>query len=404
MVGTQRQHQRPARGHVRRQRGEEPLPLSLVLAHRDRLLGLVHDEDLPSTGLQSGQRLRRTDAGGGEQDRCPVAGQRGDDAGADQRGLADTRRPDHGQDAHVAQLPQARRHVGFAAEERVGVLGVVRKEAAVGTDRADLSPQDRIQGRVLTQQQLLELDELATGIQAELFDEHLPRVRECGQGLCLPARLVQGSGEQRPAPLPERRLRDECPGLGQHVARVTGVGLRLHAQLLRVHAQSLEPCRLHAPGFPLLQIGAEPVRATGPAPPARGTTSAPDRPRPGRPGTARTAARSAGSPAPPRSASTGNPPLPTRWRQRPNASAGARCTRARPWPTTPAGHRPRARPRGLRWSAGRRRARRAQRAPRGPAARARCSGRRPRGGRARRCPCRRCSAAATRQSTALLPR
>ena len=55
MVGSQRQHQGPSCGYVRRKGGEVPLSLTRVPARRDRLLGLVHDQDLPPTRLQPGQ-------------------------------------------------------------------------------------------------------------------------------------------------------------------------------------------------------------------------------------------------------------------------------------------------------------------------------------------------------------
>ena len=65
----------------------------------------------------------------------PLRTSDGDDAGADQRGLADAGGPDDRQHARVAEPPQARRDVVLATEERVGVLGVVGQQAAVGAAR-----------------------------------------------------------------------------------------------------------------------------------------------------------------------------------------------------------------------------------------------------------------------------
>ena len=81
--------------------------------------------------------------------RVPPREQRSDDAGADQRRLADAGRTDDRQDAGVTEPPEARRDVGLPAEERVGVLGVVGQQSAVRAADADVLAHDRIQGRVL---------------------------------------------------------------------------------------------------------------------------------------------------------------------------------------------------------------------------------------------------------------
>ena len=111
----------------------------------------------------------------GHQHRRPAADQRRDHAGADERGLADPGRPDDREHAGVAQPPQARRDVVLAAEERVGVLGAVGQQPAIGTDGADLAAHRGVSDGSCRSSSCSSSHELRSGVQAELVDQHRPR-------------------------------------------------------------------------------------------------------------------------------------------------------------------------------------------------------------------------------------
>ncbi len=150
------------------------------------------------------------------QDGRVAAGQGRDHTGADEGGLPDPGGTDHDQDPRVPESAQAGREVVLAAEERVGVLGVVREQAPVGADGARLAvgPRASSDGSCRSSR-CSRSTSSRPGIQAELLDQHRARPLHGAEGLALPAGLVQRGGQQRPAPLPERCLRDQGPRLFQ---------------------------------------------------------------------------------------------------------------------------------------------------------------------------------------------
>ena len=258
---------RPARADVGGKRGEVPLPLARIGARGDGLLGLVHDQGLAAPGLQPGQRVQGARPRRRHEHRCPCPGQRCDHAGQDQRGLADARRPDHGEDLGVSQPPQAGVDVVLAAEEGVRVLGAVRQQPSVGADRADRrAPRGgRSDGSCRSSSSSSSASSRPGSRPSSSASMVRARFTAPRASACRPA-LVQRGREQHPAPLPERRLGDQRPRLLQHRLRVPG------AELGRRRAAPRRPCEVPRDArppparAPTPRGRPGPLRATGPAP------------------------------------------------------------------------------------------------------------------------------------------
>ena len=78
---------------------------------------------------------------------------------------------------------------------------------------------------------------------------------QCPQRIALPAGLVLGEREQRPALLAQRRLGNPRLRLGQHLTVAPGLEGGIDAKFLGMEAQFLQTCRLGAAVLPPLQFG-----------------------------------------------------------------------------------------------------------------------------------------------------
>ena len=208
---------------MRGQGREERRSLRRVVAQRDDLLALVdHEHRHRIRGRQPAERVHRPGTGGDDHDRTAAALQRGRHPGPHQRRLAAARGPDHHQHAHGRQPSQAGLDLAVPAEEAVGVADVVGHQTQVRTDGSGLGQgcSDHQRG-VLAQDRLLQGHQLRTGIDAQLGGEHPPGLVQGSQGLALAAGLVLRQGQQRPPPLPQRRLGRPGLRLGQDLPMVT---------------------------------------------------------------------------------------------------------------------------------------------------------------------------------------
>ena len=89
---------------------------------------------------------------------------------------------------------------------------------------------------VLTQDRLLERDQVGTGVQPQVPSQDDPDPAQRAQRLRLPSGEVLRLGQQRPAPLPQRRGLDHRRRLGQHLGVVAGRQRGLDDQLLELEA------------------------------------------------------------------------------------------------------------------------------------------------------------------------
>ena len=204
--------------------GEEPGLLAGVLAQGDGLLELIDDEDRDrSRRRECGERVHRVDAGGDHHDTTAVALQRGRHAGSHQRRLAAARWADHGEHADRGQPIQTGLDLDVAPEEAVGVIDAVGHEPQVRADGAGLGERRRDdQRRILAQDRLLQGDQVRTGLDSQLGAEHGAGLVQAAQRVGLPAGLILGQRQQRPAAFPQRRLGDAGLGLGQHLPVLAG--------------------------------------------------------------------------------------------------------------------------------------------------------------------------------------
>ena len=186
------------------------------------------------------------------------------DPGPHQRRLPRTRRPDDGDDADVGEPSHARRHVGVASEEEVGVVDVVVEQSQVRAGRTGLgSHRHRSKRRVLSQDRLFEGDQVGTGIESQLGGEHRARTMEGAQRVALLARLVLRQRQQRPPVLSQRLLGDARLCLGQHFPVTPGADRRVDAELLGVEAQLLQARRFGPARAPALQVDQRPAPPEG---------------------------------------------------------------------------------------------------------------------------------------------
>ena len=172
----------------------------------------------------------------------------------------------------------------------------------------------------------MEVPQLWSRIDAEVFDEPGPGALQRSQCLALAVRTEQRQHEEAPGALAPRVLGDEVLELGDGRGVVAQVDLggppvlsRAHPEL--VQALSLRPDRRWSP-----RTLRRPGRATGPAPPAGVPLPRPDVRRRVRRAPPGPAARSGWRPPRDRPQPTGIPPPPSRRSSAPRgARARARC-------------------------------------------------------------------------------
>ena len=108
--------------------------------------------------------------------------------------------------------------------------------------------------RVLTQDRLLQRDQVGAGVDAQLGDQHRPRPVQRAQRVTLAARLILGQGEQRPPALAQRRLGHPGLRLGQHLPVLPGAQCSVEADLLGVQTQLVETAGLDPTRIPVLEL------------------------------------------------------------------------------------------------------------------------------------------------------
>ena len=146
--------------------------------------------------------------------------------------------------------------LGLAAEERLGVLLAVRRQAGV---RRDALPRrrrrllDREVG-VLTQDRLLQGDQVGSGVESQLLLKHDPDPAEGPQRLHLPPRLVLRLREQRPPPFAQGRGLDHRGRLGQHLGVMARGQRGLDRDLLQLQPHLLQTMRLRHTRLPRLEL------------------------------------------------------------------------------------------------------------------------------------------------------
>lgn len=247
-------HQRAPPG-VLGQGPEEPRALLLVGALRERLLALVHHQHVASPDRQPGQGVHRACARSDDHRSATVAAERGRQAGPDQGRLPAPRRSDDDEGSRFGESAQTGGDGRLATEEPVVVVQAVGRQALVGARRARVGPWSLGQQRgVLTQDGLLERDQVRSGVERQLGRQHRPHLAKGAQGLGLPAGLVLREGQERPSPLTQRRLGDESAGRGEDLETATGPQSRLEAELLDVASQLVEPGRLGPAVLPAVEV------------------------------------------------------------------------------------------------------------------------------------------------------
>ncbi len=119
----------------------------------------------------------------------------------------------------------------------------------------------------MAQDRGLEVDQLGARLDPELLHEGGARHRQGTQRVGLPAAPVLGQGEDGPAPLAQRFLGDQWPGLGGDPAVVAGGEPGVEQVLLDSAAQLLEPGGLAAARRPAVEglVGPPAPRLEGPA-------------------------------------------------------------------------------------------------------------------------------------------
>lgn len=132
--------------------------------------------------------------------------QPGRDPGAGQRGLAGSGGPDHGEEPGPSQPLQALVDLLVAPEEVLRIVDVVGGQAGPRAAGCREVGCRHLQVRVLLEHGLLQLDQLCPRVQPQLIGEDGSCATQGGQRLGLPAGLVLGPRQQRPAVLPQRFL------------------------------------------------------------------------------------------------------------------------------------------------------------------------------------------------------
>ena len=254
-VGAHGHHHGPGTYRPARQLGEELAPLTLVATEREDLLALVDHQHVARRRVGcSRQRTHGVLSWGQHDDGAALMTQRRGDPRADQRRLAASRGTDHGQRARAPEQVEADEQVGLASEERLGVVHVVRAQAAVGADRAGGEQPTDEQRVVLPEDRLFQRGQVGAGVQAELVGQQRLHPSDRAQRLGLAARLVLRPREQRPAPLAQRGRLHHALRHRQHVEVQPCSQGRVHPELLRLEPELLEPCRLDHRRVPRLDV------------------------------------------------------------------------------------------------------------------------------------------------------
>ena len=273
VIGPDGQHQRPVGGPLG-ERGEERGPLVHVAAAGDRLLALVDDQaglDAGLTAAHRRQRPHRVLAGAHDVDRAAGPGQRGGEAGPQQRRLAAARRSDDGDHAGPFEHPQAMGDVGVPSEEHVGVLDPVREQAGVGAAALVERHVGRApERRILAEDGELQRPQVGAGLDAERLAQARGPRSSASSGRRPGGRTGTGRGRAPPSAAPGRvaRRRATPPRRGRRARR---------------RRRATTPAR-----DPRCRVGATPAGPPRPDPTAsRRGRAAPDRSRcrarPGRP-------------------------------------------------------------------------------------------------------------------------
>ena len=261
-VGTQNQDQRRSLGVVGEQL-DEPFPFGLVVAQGEQLLGLVdHQWSGLAAGPGRGQGTDWVPSWSEYVAVLPLAGQRRDDAGTNQRRLPAPGRAEDGEDALGLETLVGESDVAVAAEEALVVVDVVGHEAQVGAGVAGALPGfGVVEVGVLAQDRQLEFSEPWAGVDAKLFDETAPDCGDGAQGFALPAGAVLGQGQQLPPALPQWSSVGQCLGLGEDLAMAAGLDGGFEPPFLGVEVELGQAGRLEAAGFPVFELD---VRASAP--------------------------------------------------------------------------------------------------------------------------------------------
>ena len=139
----------------------------------------------------------------------------------------------------------------------------------------------RVERRIVREDRLLEPLQLGPGLDADLLDERVARLPVGVERLGLAPGAIQREHPLGVQPLAQRVLRDERLELADHVGVPPRREVRLDRQLVRVHAQLVEPADLGGGERLARRRRRAPRRARARAPRAAGT----------RPPAARTARR-----------------------------------------------------------------------------------------------------------------
>ena len=255
-VGTQNQDQRRHLGVVGEQL-DEAFPFGLVVAQGEQLLGLVdHQRSGLAAGPGRGQGPDGVPSWGDEVAVLPLAGQRRDDAGTNQRRLPAPGRAEDGEDALGLETLVGESDVAVAAEEALVVVDVVGHEAQVGAGVAGALPGFRgVEVGVLAEDGPLELSERWARVDAELVDEAAPDVGDGAQGFALPAGAILGQGQQLPPAFPQWSGVGQCLGLGEDLAVTAGLDGGFEPPFLGVEVELGQAGRLEAAGLPVFELG-----------------------------------------------------------------------------------------------------------------------------------------------------
>ena len=267
---------------------EEGRPFHRVDPGRPELLELVADQEHgPRRGPvpgESGERVHGS-AAGGHDERLPggaagegAAGERRNQAGPDERGLAGAARAGHHELGSVDQPGHQPGDQPAPAVEERGVGRLIRGQPLVrahGDVRRRTGARRRdgeVQGGILSEDRRLDGAQPGAGVGAQLLGEDAPRPGDRGQRVALPAAAVERD-HQQPPPLLLEWVPDEEPLRlrGDLGVRAQGEpGLQERGDGAVAHLGEAMPLRLRERGVRPVAVGlAPPEIERGGQPPHR---------------------------------------------------------------------------------------------------------------------------------------
>ena len=156
----------------------------------------------------------------------------------------------------VGEPPEAGGDVRLPPREGFGVGLVEGDQPWEGAHGRRLGDARRArERRVVSEDRLLQLDQVRAGVQAQLFAQHCGGAPQDGEGLGLSPSPVQRGRQELPPPLALRLLGDQALGEGDELAGPPAGQTRLEALLLGRLAQVLQAQRLAVPSRPVEQLG-----------------------------------------------------------------------------------------------------------------------------------------------------